>query len=202
MWALLYVLLTTARSPAVWNTRARCTEADLAPVAGGSFQLAIVCHVNGCDNTIGGPVIPDRLPPLVPAATGEGMGVHINLQRNPWEPRRRTRQQADKRHRDNRASVPDFRLPLHAFEPERWPQRGKSYQKMNACHTPRYLICMINHHRGNINIHVGEAEGQKNAAPTAQKDVCSETRRWFARKCSCSLPFFYRKCHKTRRDGK
>lgn len=62
-------------------TRAHCTVADLAAVAGGSFLLAIVCHVNGCKNIIR-PVSSDRLPPLVPAATGEGMGVHINLQRN------------------------------------------------------------------------------------------------------------------------
>lgn len=53
MRALLYVLLTTVRTLVVWNTRARCTEADLAPVAGGSFLLAIVCHVNGCKNIIG-----------------------------------------------------------------------------------------------------------------------------------------------------
>ena len=55
MWALLYDLLTAVRSLVVWNTRARCTEADLAPVAGGSFPLAIVCHVNGCKNIIGAP---------------------------------------------------------------------------------------------------------------------------------------------------
>lgn len=63
-------------------TRAHCfTEGDLASVAGGSFLLAIVCYVNGCKNIIR-PVSTDRLPPLVPAATGEGMGVHINLLRN------------------------------------------------------------------------------------------------------------------------
>lgn len=60
---------------------ADCTGADPAPVAVGSFLLAIVFHVNGCKNIIR-PVSSDRLPPLVPAAEGEGMGVHINLQRN------------------------------------------------------------------------------------------------------------------------
>lgn len=57
-------------------------EADLAPVAAGSFLLAIVCHVNGCKNIIR-PVSPDRLPPFLTAATGEGMGTDINLRGEP-----------------------------------------------------------------------------------------------------------------------
>lgn len=58
-----------------------CTGADLAHMAGGSFLLFITCHVNGCKN-INKPLGSDRLPPLVPAATGKGMGVHKKLQRN------------------------------------------------------------------------------------------------------------------------
>lgn len=69
------------------------------PVAGGSFLLAIVCHVNGCKNIIG-PVSPDRLPPLTTTAGGEGLGVLINLQRSLWEPRRRSWQQVDREQRD------------------------------------------------------------------------------------------------------
>lgn len=53
-----------------------------ALAAAGSFLLGIVGHVNGCKNIIR-LVSSDRLPPLVPAATGEGMGAHINLPRNP-----------------------------------------------------------------------------------------------------------------------
>lgn len=106
----IVVFLTTITSPVVWYTRAHCTGADLASVAGGSFLLAIVCHVNGCKN-ISRPVSTDRLPPLVPAATGEGMGVHINLQRNLWEPRHRALQQADKSSSYNKASVPGSPTP-------------------------------------------------------------------------------------------
>lgn len=59
----------------------RCTEADPAPEAGGSFLLAPPPHVNGCKILMES-ISADRLPPLVPAATGERMGVHINLLRN------------------------------------------------------------------------------------------------------------------------
>lgn len=104
------VVLTTIRSRVVWYTGAHCTEADPASVAGGSFLLAIVCDVNGCKNIIR-PFSPDRLPPLIPAATGEGMGVHINLWRNLWEPHYHAQQQADKSHRDNKTSVPGSTTP-------------------------------------------------------------------------------------------
>lgn len=96
----LFVLLTTIRSPVVLIYRAHCTEADLASVAGGSFLLAIV---NGCKNIMR-PVRSDRLPPLIPAATGEGMGIHINLQRNLGEPCHHAQQHADKSSRDNKES--------------------------------------------------------------------------------------------------
>lgn len=56
----------------------------------GLFWLGGSFHVNSCKNIIR-PVIPDRLPPLKTAATGEGMGVHINLQRI-----HRLQRQADK----------------------------------------------------------------------------------------------------------
>lgn len=95
---VLCVVLLKTRFLVVWWTRAHYNEAGWALLARGSFLLATVCHVNSCKNIIG-PVIPDRLPPLKTAATGEGMGVHINLQRI-----HRIQQQADKQN-DNRASV-------------------------------------------------------------------------------------------------
>lgn len=96
--------------PSCLIKRAPCSEADLASVPGGSFLLAIVYHVNGCKNIIR-PVISDRLPPLGPAATGDGMGVHINLQRNLWEPRHHAQQPADKSSRDNKANIPGSPTP-------------------------------------------------------------------------------------------
>lgn len=50
------------------------------------------------------------------------------------------------------------RLPLHGYEPRGGGVEGKSYQRMNACHTLRYLIYMMNYSRVNINIHVREVE--------------------------------------------
>lgn len=89
---------TTIKSPGCLDTQGPAVpKLTSAPVAGGSFLLTIVCHVNGCKNIIR-PISPDRLPPLVPAATGEGMGVHINLPRNLWEPRHHAQQQGWQEH--------------------------------------------------------------------------------------------------------
>lgn len=79
MYVRLYVLGAV-------NTGECCDAPGLtltqASAAGGSFLLVIVCLVNGCKNNIE-PHQPGRLPPLMPAATGEeGKGVHINLHRN------------------------------------------------------------------------------------------------------------------------
>lgn len=120
--------------------RFQCTEDDPGCVAGGSFLLAIACCVNSCKNIIR-PLGSDRLPPLVPAATGEGMGVHINLPWNLWELHHLAQQQADKSGTD-RVIVPNS-LCLNRHKSGRWRHRGKSYQKMSACRTLRYLIYTI-----------------------------------------------------------
>lgn len=115
-------------------TRSRCTAVDPAPVAWGSFLLAIAHHVNGCKN-ITEPVGFDRLPPLVPAATGEGIGGGINLQRNLWEPYHHAPRRAAKSSTGSNVMVAGSQdsLCLNKNKPERWKgHRGEHYLNKTA----------------------------------------------------------------------
>lgn len=109
---------TTITFLLVWCTGAHWTEADLAPLAGGSFLLATVCHVNGCKDIIR-PISPDR-----PQPQARETGVHINPHRILC---------------DNRVGSPGS-LPLLGAR-ESWQRRGKTYLKMNACHTQAFDLC-------------------------------------------------------------
>lgn len=134
-------VLSAIKFLVLWWIRGHWTEADLAPLAGGSFLLVTVLHVNGCKNIIR-PVRRGRLLSLKTAAAGKRMGVQINQWRilyaiihgntltgREW----------------NRTCIPGHLNPMLLVAREQ--HRGKCYQTMNAC---RHLIYLINYN-GSIN---------------------------------------------------
>lgn len=107
-----------ANGPLHWSWPGWCVW-GLIPISD------LFCHVNGCKNIIR-PVSSDRLPPLVPAATGVGMGVHINLLGNLWEPWRRAQKQAVKSSWDTWLTFLST-LRLNRYDLERLQRRRKNY---------------------------------------------------------------------------